>query len=633
MFKEAKVLSIILIIGLLAALFVLAGRYTVEQQNRAVELVLDYTEATQLATAVGQPVETVLREFEETGATSVAVEVETIGTLMDSGRAQLYPTGNNITLVAGSAEVRERLLKALDNFISRSEDGGYALRFDGRSLRVDAAYLRNIPVGLAPEAVKSAKSVGLGVVARVTNYPGIDETTLRRILESVAADGARTVIFGGDQVLGFRGLMDVTAEVFEEQNLAYGSIEFGRQKGDTRLSRRLEERMVRVHSIPQAEMAQLSESSAVERFTRAARERNIRLQYVRFYDGAAEEPLGVNSDYVGKIASSLRRYGFEPRQAHPFANLPSAPWLLALIGAGVAAGVGLLVTSIITLSARAVAIWLVIGIVVLGGLSAAPMALGQKAVALLAALTFPTLAVIRAGRGSPGSVVKGSGADPAAVKFLSAVSVSAVGGLMVAALLSSRSFMLKIDQFAGVKLAHLIPLLLVLAVYAAGLAWQRGTWAEQKRRASDALRSLFSQPILIWQAVGLLLVLVLIALILARSGNEPGVGVSPIELRARAILDQVFYVRPRTKELLFGHPLFFLGIAFAVTGRRSWAVPFIVLGTIGQVSLLNTFCHIHTPIFLSILRVAIGAVLGLAVGLVLYWVVRRTGVVRTEESP
>jgi hypothetical protein len=633
MFKEAKVLSIILIIGLLAALFVLAGRYSAEQQNRAVELVIDYTEATQLAAAAGQPVESVLRKFENAGATSVAVEVETVGTLLDSGRAQLYPTGNHVTLVAGSAEFRERLLRALDNYFSRSENVGYPLRFDGASLRVDTAYLRSIPVGLAPDAVKNARTTGMAVVARMTNYPGIDEATVRKTLESVAADGARTVIFGGDQVLGFRGLVDVTGEVFDEQKLAYGSIEFGRQKGDAGLSRRLEDRMVRVHSIPQAEMAQLSESSAIERYTRAARERNIRLQYVRLFDGAAEDPLAVNAEYVGKIASSLRRYGFEPKQAHSFANSAPAPWLLALIGAGVAAGVGLLISSVVTLSARAVAIWLVIGVVVLGGLSAAPMALGQKLVALLAALTFPTLAMIRAGRGSPGSVTKGAGAGSASVKFLSAVATSAVGGLLIAALLSSRSFMLKIDQFAGVKLAHLVPLLLVLAVYAAGLAWQRGTWTEQKKRASDALRSLFSQPILIWQAVGLLVVLVLIALVLARSGNEPGVGVSSIELRARAILDQIFYVRPRTKELLFGHPLFFLGIALAVTGRRSWAVPFIVLGTIGQVSLLNTFCHIHTPIFLSILRVAIGAVLGLAVGLVLYWVVRRTGIIRTEESP
>jgi len=74
-------------------------------------------------------------------------------------------------------------------------------------------------------------------------------------------------------------------------------------------------------------------------------------------------------------------------------------------------------------------------------------------------------------------------------------------------------------------------------------------------------------------------------------------------------------VRPRTKEFLIGHPALFVGIALLLTRRRGWGLPLVVLGVLGQVSLLNTFCHIHTPLNVSILRAVNGLVLGLLLGI------------------
>ena len=45
----------------------------------------------------------------------------------------------------------------------------------------------------------------------------------------------------------------------------------------------------------------------------------------------------------------------------------------------------------------------------------------------------------------------------------------------------------------------------------------------------------------------------------------------------------------------------------ALRGMRQWAAPLIVIGSIGLVSALNTFCHIHTPIQLSVFRIINGA--------------------------
>lgn len=120
----------------------------------------------------------------------------------------------------------------------------------------------------------------------------------------------------------------------------------------------------------------------------------------------------------------------------------------------------------------------------------------------------------------------------------------------------------------------------------------------------------------------MLVLLVMVAIMVARSGNDSGIGVSSIELKIRALLGKELYVRPRTKEFLVGYPAMILGIAYALRGRREWAAPLIVVGSVGLISVFNTFCHIHTPLEISLIRIFNGAVAGILVGALAYWVLR-----------
>ena len=113
--------------------------------------------------------------------------------------------------------------------------------------------------------------------------------------------------------------------------------------------------------------------------------------------------------------------------------------------------------------------------------------------------------------------------------------------------------------------------------------------------------------------------LVALAVFVARSGNDPGVGVSAAELKTRALLDKYLFVRPRTKEFLLGHPALFFALAAAYSGRFPRAIlPLLVIGAIGQSSLMDTFCHLHTPLFISLLRGLIGWVLGAIIGAIVF---------------
>jgi hypothetical protein len=42
----------------------------------------------------------------------------------------------------------------------------------------------------------------------------------------------------------------------------------------------------------------------------------------------------------------------------------------------------------------------------------------------------------------------------------------------------------------------------------------------------------------------------------------------------------------------------------------------VTLGMIGQTSIVNTLCHLHTPVMTGLIRILVGLILGLIVGAV-----------------
>jgi len=94
---------------------------------------------------------------------------------------------------------------------------------------------------------------------------------------------------------------------------------------------------------------------------------------------------------------------------------------------------------------------------------------------------------------------------------------------------------------------------------------------------------------------------------LLRSGNS-GL-VLPFEDKFRYLLDKLFVARPRFKEFLIGNP------AILASGYSFYFVP---LSFISLSGIVNSFLHIHTPIFYSFLRTFWGGILGLVVFLIFY---------------
>jgi len=371
----------------------------------------------------------------------------------------------------------------------------------------------------------------------------------------------------------------------------------------------------------------MSPPVGVERFVRAVRERGVRFCYVRLFLDSRPALLEANVEYVRALAERLRDAGFSLGPAQPFERLVPPQSALAASCIGVVAGTLLLLGSLGRLRVIAWLALAALGIALaLAGLSGDTDSC-RKLFALLAALTFPTLAIVHLHRlQSQQCRTYGGALGRALGAYLTCAIISLCGACLIVGLLSDRLFMVKVDQFTGVKLSLHLPLLAVGVIYLGALFASEPSWREQWRAAIEKWRAVLATAVPYGHVLIVFLLLAGAAVMLLRSGNEPGFGLSQAELSFRSALEHTLVVRPRQKEFLIGHPLLLLSIALMLcrTRRAIWLL--LACATIGQTSLVNTFCHIHTPLRISVLRTANGLWVGALLGLVLiaiYWLAWR----------
>jgi hypothetical protein len=626
-------------LGLLGGLVSAAHRWKAEARNRRVELVIDYSDAQALANTTRRQVDDVLTALKASGITTVAVTEDSLATLTGNGIVTYARDGNKTTLTfaPGFPGQRARVIQML----AHKAPGLVVTPVGQNGLVVGAPWPQfdAIPIGLDSDTVNTVKRNGLLVAPRLVNFTGVTTQNIAWELAQTRRQcsgplGIGPVIFAGTSVLGNRALIKTTAAALAANNLTYGSVELGKMFGDDDLSRMADAQTVRVHSIGTDEMGTMDEPTAVERFVRAAKERNIRVCYVRlFTSGLSHDPdvLHANTEFVTKIVKGMREahltVGDGP--AHPYGDDPKPGVILrVLMSLGVLGGTLLLLRVFTGIAGKALVIASVIGLILALGLAApGTTPKGREVLALLSACVFPTLGLcaIALPRPISGST-NGEVLRRAFTTYAQMTLVTVIGIVLTVGLLSGRLFLLKVDAFLGVKLVLVTPVALVAAYYGLGLGTisPRAGWAERRDTVLASLRALADRPLLAGQVVVGIAALVALALFVARSGNDPGVGVSATELKTRALLDKYLYVRPRTKEFLLGHPALLLGLAAAASHRfPKWVLPLLVIGAIGQSSLMDTFCHLHTPLLISGLRGLIGWALGAGFGALIWAAIAR----------
>ncbi|NCB50290.1 MAG: hypothetical protein EOM54_00215 [Clostridia bacterium] len=332
---------------------------------------------------------------------------------------------------------------------------------------------------------------------------------------------------------------------------------------------------------------------------RAVTDRNIRVLWLTpFVDAETGEPItdaAVYNDVIENLSARLVRQGlvlgnsFSAVQDYEPIRVLLGFTLMGILAAGV-----LLLLLNLPISAPASRSLTVLAV------AASGVGLNQDFLpffAFAASVIFPCLALwymtTRLEKVQNESLSRELGAY-AGILF-GALGIAIVGGLFVGAVQSSSEYLLAIYNFRGVKLSQILPILFAVYVVLRYLCPPREIISGKKY-------------ILI---LGVVVLCAGAGYYILRTGNA---NVSVLEQRFRNWLEHVLVVRPRTKEFLVAWPCLAISFGLVVRGKRRYAWPFAILTSVGFASVVNTFCHSRAPLWLSLTRTLLGAIIGAAIG-------------------
>jgi hypothetical protein len=461
----SRIPFILLTVGLLASLWTAARRIVVERAARTVELTVDLEQLKSVALGAGVPLPEALEALKNAGVTSIAVEERSLRQLQEDSLARVQPSHSpGVTevrisdpalyrQVAAALRLKLRSARAIGALGEiRRSDSPRMVRIigpqgDGLTIPAGWSAVQLQTVGLLPQDVEVARARGIEIVGRISNFPTADDAGIAQVAQRLHAAGAHTVVFLGEDILGHRSRIKQTAAALDAEGLRYGSVEFGKQMGDEELSRALQSRIIRVHAIQGAEMDKMAPDAIVDRFVKAAEERNIRLLYLRVFPYVSDHPFQDNVDYIAGVARGLRQRGMRLGIAEPLdrvypethaslAALLSPPTaevgrggfvarlfsrlMPALSALAVAAAAALLLAGLVWLPAGTQALLALLGGATAGLLVLGGGDLGRELLALAGAMLFPVLAFVwfpvAAGDGETGR--RGDGVKKQDMRFL-----------------------------------------------------------------------------------------------------------------------------------------------------------------------------------------------------------------------
>ncbi len=624
-----------IVFSALLSFFSVYRRWQVESQNRAVSIAVEYDVAEGFAAAQGISVEKGLQDLKAQGVNALVLPEGTIGELIGKGQATLqttaWPVNQGSTVVMAPMST----LKFSDVSVLARAERGLRIRFQNLANRlkgrnpdtldlpaVSPMLVRTTPIGLDPRQIEVAMKMKMQIVARCANPPGVSSAAVRQTLTWAHESGASVFLPEGDQVLGRRNAVNTTIETLKELQMLYATPEFAKIGGDTNIVEDAPEIVVRLHSAQAAELDKLTLRDAVERYAKAARERNMRMLMIRPFSYAADQPNSTLAQFIKKINEQILAEGGAMGVAKPYQEPGLPKFLKILLGIAVAPVVWFTVAVFV----RDRRVRLVgAGLVSLLALACA-MRAGQHAMAFLGSIAFPFLGFVVSDTIDVQTLPKWLRPLPS---FLLISLFSLLGGLYVAGILNGLPFYVKADEFKGIKISVFLPILAVGAYYLS--------------RVGD-LKKTLSNPIT-WSSVLLgVFILGMLGFMIARTGNDNGVGASDGEVAFRGVLDKILFVRPRTKEFMIGHPILMIGLGLLSVLKRprpegatdeessdwqsspalaGWAALAMMVGSMGQTDIVNTLCHLHIPVVLSVARIGLGVVIGSIIGLVAWMIVLR----------
>lgn len=657
-FNYNRCFMLLIAIGLVAGLIISFQRYYVEQNNKTIELALDYEDLLKLAENDGLPPSEVLAEAKEAGITSLAVYETTFKKLNANGKAaatagsdilQQYSSGS-LSDPAWRSLVEQGKIIGTDVYITGHDQQTFAEVKEDLLLRLGSSRVQSLTIGdkevlavkanyedfikmdlgMPTDEMKAVNDAGFYVIARPSNYDDADKTKINAFFDRLKGIKVSDIVFSGQQTLGAPNLVDYTADKINEQHITLGMIEnvsqlqFYPQDGLTDIAADLNYKAARLYTIPKDEQPKLKLDDAVERWSNTDEERNIRIDLMRPYDKSAPglSLMQTNLKYFSDTRNKLEAKGFKIGPASSFDVYNGSQILRMLIMLGTCAA-GVLYLSLVIPGFKTKHQYILFVLAAL--VCVIPLAMGHgNKIRVIGALTaaniFPALAMIWLLDRIRAAKRDKSFKHIIASCFIGIIITSAIslmGAMYLSGILADVRYFLEIDIFRGIKLTFVMPMILV------GIALcQRFNVFDDNNPLVpmpiiEQIKHFLNMKVLVKTLLVFLFMIVALVVFIARSGHSAGFPVPGIELKIRALLERGFFARPRSKELFIGHPAFFIMI---MAWFRKWPMflfgLLVLAATIGQGSMVETFAHMRTPVYMSVIRGIDGIVLGALLGFI-----------------
>lgn len=503
--------------------------------------------------------------------------------------------------------------------------------------------LMNLDLGILTKELLVAKKNDMFVCVRPVDYVNLDNmgsATAKEQIDSLFAridrSGAKVTTFAGSgsYLLGYNWDLNYVAEKLKARNITLAMIEspvqlkFINLAGLIEMAPLVDYNVVRTYAVGQNELNKIDFVTAVRRWNLTDKERNVRFNYLKnmTVPRHGETLFQTNLEYFGDITERVKADGFTIGRADVYeAYMPDRKLMIPVVF-GIVAGAILCLNQLYLLK-RKYQYGLLVAIGTLGSFLVmnSYALLTRHILSIAAAITIPVVAMVYAieyfennfatkeiNSHNKGNLFKIL--IKTIIALILTTCASLIGASFLAAILGDIRFLLEIEIYRGVKLTFILPMILF------ALIMVRKYYADKRYTSNEIIlkcKAFLNHTITVKYVIFALIFLLVGLIYIGRSGHTAGIPVSGLEIKLRWFLEDAMYARPRTKEFLIGHPMFYL-LAFAYFRNfaTKWKIMIGIVATMGQSSLVQTFCHMRTPIYMSFIRAWDGVELGTIIGVV-----------------
>ena len=504
------------------------------------------------------------------------------------------------------------------------------------SKRVVDSRLFNIGIGYNEEKINKVKNAGLDVVLRPINY-SVNNEKLADVYKASNEKydlKPRLYLLHGKEVLGYPDNEDKLLNYINEYNIAPVLIESSnqrehlKQEGLNKLVEKANYNAVRAFTMwdyvrERTKYYNYEGAEEIENtMFRAISERNIRVIYFKpFFKAEGSTKFLTDADEYERTFTSLAKrledHNIKLGAAEPIKEFHIGAKRLAVLAFGITLAAILLFVKMFNIRNKYV------NFLYLFAVPAAVVPLvmrniAEKGFSFAAAVVFSGLAIyffMMSIKDIYNSTKHYSNIQlmvKSSIILIISVAIALIGAVFVDSMLCDVKYFLEMDIFRGVKAAQILPFAIFIIMYL--VYFMNKNNEGTLKSIIDVTKRLLNKDIKIYYAIIAGIIGIAGYVYISRTGHETTLQPSNIEMIFRNFMENKLLARPRTKEFLIAFPAIFAAVFAANKKSDFFTGIFMFVAAIGTSSVINTFSHLRTPIYLSFTRTILGLILGIIIG-------------------